>query len=182
METTAQTQSEVIPFQVNARAASHCLVCNRALKDAKSIELGIGPICRANTEFEKEVPEDVRKRANALVYKIACGVSLEEMLVLCDELSGLGFEKLVASVFRRNASMVVTSIPVSSGGAMLRFEVQRRNDKFLREFYRAGGKYNGQTREWLVRDNTKVRNRLWLAAKAYFKGEMILGDKGCKIV
>jgi hypothetical protein len=40
------------------KVASHCCACGRTLKDATSIEFGIGPVCRKKYQYEDAYPID----------------------------------------------------------------------------------------------------------------------------
>jgi hypothetical protein len=51
--------------------ATHCACCGRPLLDARSVECGVGPVCRRNYGYN-EIAEDVRVAANRHVYRIAC--------------------------------------------------------------------------------------------------------------
>lgn len=40
------------------KVATHCCACGRTLKDATSVEFGIGPVCRKKYEYEDAYPVD----------------------------------------------------------------------------------------------------------------------------
>lgn len=100
---------------VNAPAtrllATHCAICGRPLVDSLSVELGIGPICRAESGFDIEVDEVARARANQLVYLIAkwrsecTDIAIAMVPPAIEELKSLGFWKL-ANVLEKNIATV----------------------------------------------------------------------------
>ncbi len=90
---------------MNAKAttllASHCCVCGLPLVDAKSVELGIGPVCRKKYLIGDGITEDARHEANSLVYAASGlygqGCTAEDVgdiLKIVDRLTFLGFAKL----------------------------------------------------------------------------------------
>jgi len=73
--------------------ATHCCCCGRALLDAQSVEIGIGPVCREKFGFVGAmVSPEAREEANKLVYQIACAPTMSAALIL--RLRELGFVKL----------------------------------------------------------------------------------------
>ena len=47
--------------------ATNCVICGRALVDATSVELGVGPECRKHVDGD--IADDTRKTANEQVFK-----------------------------------------------------------------------------------------------------------------
>ena len=96
--------------------ATHCCCCGRPLLDAKSVEYGIGPDCRRKYGFNDKHPEDVRKRANKVVYEIALMASnvkpetADALQGACVQLGALGFDKLAARVMQRVAKVAVDEV------------------------------------------------------------------------
>lgn len=90
--------------------ATHCAVCARPLCDAKSVELGIGPDCRAKYGFDSLVSEEQRKAANALVHKIATVQKGTEAFEACKALHELGFAALAARIMDRLTKIVIEAI------------------------------------------------------------------------
>jgi hypothetical protein len=92
--------------------ATHCACCARPLVDSKSVELGMGPVCRKRHGFNLAVADEVRVAANKLVYAIAlenssgkpnAGLILDYALVL----RGMGFEKLSGILIKRTAAVKI---------------------------------------------------------------------------
>lgn len=80
---------------------AHCAVCARPLTDAVSIELGIGPVCRADHGFDNEVEPAIRAEANKLVYFIATSRDRDAIIDACNQLHDLGFKELADRIERR---------------------------------------------------------------------------------
>lgn len=80
--------------------ASRCAVCSRSLRDAVSVELGIGPVCRERHGYDYGAcTEEERQQANKLVHDCAVHVDDDEFrLIACAELRLLGFAKLATRI------------------------------------------------------------------------------------
>jgi hypothetical protein len=80
--------------------ASRCAVCSRSLRDALSVELGIGPICRERHGYDYGAcTEEERQQANKLVHECAVHIDDDEFrLIACAELRLLGFTKLATRI------------------------------------------------------------------------------------
>lgn len=78
--------------------ATNCICCGRPLVDAKSVEIGIGPDCRAKHGFDQECSEESRRAANVLVHAASLATDAFTILTICEDLSKLGFAKLAAKV------------------------------------------------------------------------------------
>lgn len=77
--------------------ATHCAICNRPLRDAISVEIGIGPVCRDTHGYNAEMDElaDCREAANVIVHKIAAMRDDEQVRADgCAALRIMGFKKL----------------------------------------------------------------------------------------
>lgn len=91
--------------------ATHCAVCARPLVDAKSVELGIGPDCRKKYGFDMACTDEVRARANRLVYLIALGtMSFNDLKDAIDGLRNIGFTKLAEIITDRKSAIVVKAL------------------------------------------------------------------------
>lgn len=119
----------------NAKAtillASHCCVCGRPLADAKSVELGIGPVCRQKyMGAGTGISEEARQEANKLVYDASAlygeGATDEDIADICkivDRLAFLGFEHLSERVAFR---FIPIRLQVEDDVAEVRWDSQRR--------------------------------------------------------
>ena len=91
---------------VNARStqllATHCLLCGRPLRDAKSVEIGIGPICRDRAGFDQPIDDDARIQANKLIHEAALpGISAEQRLDCADQIEALGLKGVADKIRER---------------------------------------------------------------------------------
>lgn len=84
--------------------ATNCCCCGKPLVDAKSVETGMGPVCRKKYGFDLDVPERVRALANRTIYRLACDVSQGTVTLASMEaasgLRAIGFVK-IADIFQR---------------------------------------------------------------------------------
>ncbi len=75
--------------------ATHCCICSRDLVDAKSVEMGIGPVCRGRVGMKGRYPN--RETVNKLVYEAAIkahGGDVDRVLEIATEVDQLGMPKL----------------------------------------------------------------------------------------
>lgn len=108
--------------------ATQCAVCARPLLDAKSVELGIGPDCRAKHGFDAAMPEEARQEANQIVYRIAARQNGIEVARECERLRALGFDRLATRILERVASVhIVEAVADSDHNASI-----KRGSTYLR--------------------------------------------------
>lgn len=88
--------------------ASHCAVCSRPLRDAESVEIGIGPDCRAKYGFDERIDPAARTEANKLIYLIADKQKGPDVLTACSRLRELGLHKLALRIFERLIHVILT--------------------------------------------------------------------------
>lgn len=160
--------------------ASHCVCCGRALVDAVSVQLGIGPECRQG--FDGGISEEVKDKANGLVFKASLAAqhgNVDMVKALAEEIRALGLDKLADKVGRRfkNADRY-TQITISVEGMEYRVETPfRRGEK--EEFIAA----------WRAIPGRKFRNEanyipvtqkkaLWELLSQFFGGKFGKGPKG----
>lgn len=82
--------------------ATNCVCCGRALVDAISVQMGIGPECRSGDN--DGIDPDIQKIANEHVFKAALAAQrgrVEEVLIYADLIHKLGLEVLADKVARR---------------------------------------------------------------------------------
>lgn len=156
--------------------ATHCACCRRPLLDAKSVEVGIGPVCRKRyLKPEIDVTPEAHKRANQLVHEIALQVSqgqTPEAFAAATELHMLGFAKLGEKLL--------------AGAATIKIAV-RGNDHLavatpysqpaLNGWHQIRGQYWSKPDKVRVVPNTQ-RAQMWTLLKRYFNGHIGYGPKG----
>lgn len=154
-----------------ALVATHCCVCSRPLVDAKSVEMGIGPVCRKKYGFDMPVTDDVRKAANVLVYQIAAAPQGLECLAKISEIRTLGFLVLADKLESRVAKVRVV---VVEGRVRL---VTPYDADFVAEIRSiAGRKWHKQEKVWSF--PLCARSELWSALRLHFSGATAVGPKG----
>ena len=78
-----------------------CCCCHTPLVDAVSVNLGIGPDCRAKHGFDVAVDEAARSEANKLVHMIAEVRLGNEVEAAVERVAELGFTTLAARISER---------------------------------------------------------------------------------
>jgi len=98
--------------------ATHCCACGKPLVDAKSVETGMGPVCRKKYGYDMPCSEEHRKMANAIIYALALAVSNNEVTLetvqSVDQLDALGFTK-IAAIFRFRSVPIAVTIDTFDG-------------------------------------------------------------------
>lgn len=92
--------------------ATHCCACGRALRDAASVEAGMGPDCREKYGYGIEVDEAARAEANRLVHWIAAAGE-RDVAGLCaavGRLQVLGFAVLAERLTERTATVQIEEV------------------------------------------------------------------------
>lgn len=77
--------------------ATRCAVCHRALRDALSVEIGMGPDCRKNHGYDEveDASDEARTAANKLIHQCAVSLRDEAAVALhCAALRLMGFRKV----------------------------------------------------------------------------------------
>ena len=89
------------------RLATDCCVCGRALRDSKSVETGIGPICRKKYGFDarySKLTPAQQAAVNSMIHKagVACEAGdIKLVLELADEIEKNGFDFVATRVRTR---------------------------------------------------------------------------------
>ncbi len=102
-----------MPGYENARStvllATRCLCCSRPLRDATSVEVGIGPVCRERYGFNDAISEENRVAANALVHEAALDATTDERrLEIAAEIEGMGLVRLAEKIRDRFMGDMIT--------------------------------------------------------------------------
>ena len=104
------------------RLATRCCICGKALRDAKSVEMGIGPTCRSRHGFADvyaALTERQRKNVNKLIH--AAGVACEQddietILKLADKIEKRGFDQVADKVRNRFVTLRIHRASVEEFG------------------------------------------------------------------
>lgn len=152
--------------------ATHCAVCARPLRDAVSVELGIGPDCRAKYGYDESVNAENRERANQLIFQVADAQVGIPAVEACRALRDLGFTKLAAKIATRLFSIRVVRV---ADGVLAVFTPYTENGvQAMRTI--PGRRWDKEQHASLVPESNK--NHLWSALKRAFPGYEMLGPDG----
>jgi hypothetical protein len=149
--------------------ATDCACCGRPLVDAKSVELGIGPICRKKYWDLKEIPEAHRRAANKRLYKVAALLSEKssEALAILPELRELGFDVLVDRIEKR----VIKVSVVKDEGAYI---VSAPFNADAIHMWRTVGQWQKSSKTYRV--PVAKRKALWSLLTSFYSGLLAKGD------
>lgn len=154
--------------------ATRCCACGRPLRDAKSVELGIGPVCRGSLGSERQVSEQERAEANALVHRIAarCRMTAVER----ERLTELGFQRLAIRLAERlleTATPRPIEIRKVFWRSVARIAVAAPYNTNALPAWRALGEWDNDARRWMIhrRDYRELLDML----KKYYPGVKVLG-------
>jgi hypothetical protein len=150
--------------------ATHCVCCNRPLVDAVSVELGIGPDCRAKYGFS-EGPEANRVEANAIVHKIACAPTSDETRALIPTLQALGFVKLANKIASKIADIHVS---LENGRLIVKAPYEPNAVRILASVQ--GRRWDKDNKANTYPEN--ARYALWRALKQAYPGRVGVGPQG----
>jgi hypothetical protein len=168
--------------------ATHCVCCGLPLVDAKSVELGIGPECRSKSGITSDIDEDVRVKANELVYTASIEAqngAVEKVLNISEEIRSLGLGVLadkVARRFKKGAikASVKADIEIDEDGDVLIVKTPyRRGD--AKAFVDAWRNINGRRYDRENRCNRipkSEREALWNLLREFFPNKWGRGPKG----
>lgn len=151
--------------------AVYCACCSRPLVDAKSVETGMGPHCRAKHGYAHECSEEQRGEANRLVHRIAVLQDGEEVQLSIALLFTIGFEKLADRIAKRLGEITLS---VEGDRYILKAPYSEQATAAFRGV--AGRRWD---RERKV--NTfpmSSRASLWDALTALYRGKLAKGPKG----
>jgi len=167
--------------------ATNCVCCGRALVDACSVELGIGPECR-NGIFPEGVDDCDRKIANEHVHAAAIaaqGGHAEKVVEIAGMIRDLGFTELADKVERRFKTGVAKAernadIEITEDGDDLLVKTPYRRgdaDAFVQAWRDIPGRrYDRATK--CNRIPKASKNALWGLLRTFFPGKWGKGPKG----
>jgi len=183
--------------------ASHCAVCGNPLVDARSVETGIGPVCRrrhgygsaqadpdlveakrALAEAERlgapgiEVGEDPdpRQLANRAVYHIAAQPEARYVASLVEAISVLGFRKLAGVIACRRLG----AITVEQSGDVL--TVKAPFNQCFNERVRSLPGQHFDRKARVRKIPIRHRRALWSVLRECFAaGTLVVGNRVARI-
>lgn len=152
--------------------ATRCAVCARPLRDAVSVELGIGPDCREKYGYSECINEGNRERANQLIYLVADAQTGIEAVTAARALKELGFVKLASKIATRLFDVRIERIAPGTLAISTPY-TQAGVDAFRQV---PGRQWNKELCANVVPEANK--NQVWAALKKAFAGHEMLGPDG----
>jgi hypothetical protein len=167
--------------------ATNCVCCGRALVDAVSVEVGMGPECRDEI-FPEGIEESDRKIANEHVFHAAVAAQrggVEKVLEYAELIRKLGFVKLADKVARRfvkgaeRADRNPEITICEENGKLLVSTPYRRGkaEEFIKAWRAVPGRWFDRSRSVNVVPSSS-KEQLWELLKTYFPGKWGKGPKG----
>jgi hypothetical protein len=191
-----------------ALLATDCAVCNRALRDAVSVETGIGPDCRRKYGYNEAQGEadwsafdglltaapfdlvaalvasrgDAHRTANVLVHRAACAAR-DERAIHARLVGALGYTVLAAAL-ARGAGDVVEVQPLDETTLTVRAPYSPAfNDALRRQ--RVGARWDREVRTsakrpgaWVVPATATAKRGLLAALREAFTGTLLVSTRG----
>lgn len=160
--------------------ATNCVCCGRALVDAISVELGIGPECREG--FNADLTDETRKIANKLVFEASLAATeglIEVVRAKAAEVRSLGYGELAERMEKRfvKADRKADITIAQDGDTYVVVTPYRRKD--AKAFVAAWRQVPG--RRWMNGANVvpvQSKKELWDVLRTFFGGRYAKGPKG----
>lgn len=186
--------------------ATTCCVCGIELKDATSIEKGIGPICRKAYHYEDAypIPEDRMQHI--------CGLVVRYFVEEDEEFAGRVVDAVCKNDSRKAANLLVyrasahggstainvaqvlraigyaaladriedrlAKIVLEESGEMLKVRTPYNPDFVTRVKQIEGRRWDKEEKVWLVPMTAQAKAALWQLLRDVYPGEMAIGPKG----
>ena len=161
--------------------ATHCCLCQRPLVDAKSVEIGIGPVCRKKHGYLyiNDLSDDDRVKANKLIHAVAANQSDSALVVAhCTTLFEMGFAQVVQAVMRALATVKIAVTDQSHSHGANRYAVQTPYGIAAVDAMRAipGRRWDGKNK--LNTFPMDSGQKLYAMIQEHYEGKTAIGPKG----
>lgn len=158
--------------------ATCCVACGRPLVDSVSVEVGMGPDCRARHGLEDDGTGD-RDEANRIVHQLALWRGSHELAPTAEDvvrhlkrLEELGFKRLADVLTQR-----LVTLKILGPSSPLTFVVRTpAKSTFIVAVKRLGGRWEPHDKGWRV--SSARKNELWAVLKEEFPGEVGTSPRG----
>lgn len=173
--------------------ATHCACCNRPLRDAASVEAGVGPECRRKYGMEERQvapnwtaaraalepiglagllgdQDDARAGANAIAHAFAVYLDAERRTALATACTALGYTTL-----GHRLAEVLAEIRVEQLDGELAVKAPYLEDG-ARVWHRAGARWDRDSKTWRLGQDR--RKQLWSVLRTLYPGRLGLGPNG----
>lgn len=159
--------------------ATHCCVCGKALVDATSVQLGIGPDCRRH--IDGGISEETRKTCNILTHEAALAAqegNIAKVRKSAEMIRTLGLDVLAEKILKRfqNAERLSRiRITETEGGLIVKTPWKHSRD--FAEAWRAipGRTYRGAGKTFVP---LASKREVWEILKRFFPGMYGVGPQG----
>ena len=157
--------------------ATNCLACGRPLRDAVSVETGIGPLCREKYGYS-EGSDVNRDEANALIQRAAAIDNEEEIVAICKQLRDFGYSTLPDIIEARFVSILIRVDP-QSDGTRLTVEAPYNVDA-NKDWYRLvpGSSWDKERKIRTIPNSPEAKKGLFNLLRRYYSGSRGSGPKG----
>jgi hypothetical protein len=158
--------------------ATDCAICGRPLVDSLSVETGVGPDCRSKHGFSgKRAPsvnDDDRKKANRIIYAIACGLPNDHLGNAIADLRTLGFTLLASVLEDRKVTVHIDGHDASN------YAVRTPYNEGALSAWRAipGRRFDRESKANIVPATFEARAALWALLRRFYAGELMKSEKG----
>jgi hypothetical protein len=180
--------------------ATHCAACSRPLRDADSVEAGIGPDCRAKYGYgsaqgvadwgtaralaAKLGPEDrttvsendgdAKKIANVFVQRAAVAPR-ESRGGYVEVIAALGYRTLAAKLADAAGEVIEIKRKASTYSVITPYRPEFVDGL---KAARVGARWDPSAKAWEVPADERARAGLWRLVKTYFPGAFLSSDRG----
>lgn len=154
--------------------ATHCAVCARPLRDAKSVEIGMGPDCRAKYGFDVEIDAESRAVANHLIQELACerGASNPRSVWIMETImaiANLGLIRLAEILGDRIAPVKISKVGADRVGVDTPY-----SEEIVNALRNVPGRYwDRELKLNTYPDQREIKGALWSMIKRVFPGAIV---------
>jgi hypothetical protein len=159
--------------------ATHCACCARPLLDSVSVEIGMGPHCRAKHGLSgklapKGIGDNERIKANRIVHQIACGLDAATLAGALAELRDMGFTLLAATL--EDARVAVSVL----GRDIATLEVRAPFNEAALPAWRGvpGQRWDKEAKARTIPATQAARAALWALLRRHYPGQLMKTEKG----
>jgi len=171
--TNGQTAATLDTAATFRPTLTHCAMCHAPLDDAKSVEVGIGPVCRKRCDYDS-IPEALRTRANELIARVSLNLKdPSEVRFAADELRAMGLERLAACLLEKSVTIFLSGSTETIAGywpympsSPVLAQLPDARWCYGRFFRRGRG-------AWVITNTQANRDILWRALVEAFPGQAV---------
>lgn len=149
--------------------ATHCVICCRPLREAKSVEWGMGPKCREGLEPESDISEAVRVEANRIIASAAQLVMAKQpgLAPMISRLKELGLPKVAERIAETHLRIQVKEV---DGKLLVKVPFKEGFSQVLRQ---TGvlARWDRDVRMYDMPSDKSTKEKLWTVMKKFFLGE-----------